>query len=137
MSKPMKAGSERPTWGDWALDMARVVATRAACSRRQVGAVILDETHSVIGVGYNGVPRGELNCSDGGCPRGQLTYDECPAFGQYNNCKGIHAEDNALREAQRLREDLSGCTIYITCKPCQDCDNLIKQSGIDLAVWHG
>lgn len=124
--------SERMTWDEYGLSLAHAASLRVACNRRQVGAVIMDLSHRVVSMGYNGTPAGMVNCSDGGCPRGQLSYDECPAFGSYSNCTGGHAEDNAIEYAD---VDLTGFTIYITCAPCDDCRLLIHNAGIKRAVW--
>jgi len=124
----------RPTWDEYGEMFAKVAATRAACSRRQVGAAIMDQRHDIVGTGYNGVAAGRLNCSDGGCPRGLLSYDECPAYGGYSNCEGYHAEDNAIWHAQTRRVDLTGCTIYVTHDPCTDCAALIEQAGITRVI---
>lgn len=118
----------RLTWDEYGLALAEVAASRAACTRRKVGAVILDRNHRVTSVGYNGTPAGEVNCSDGGCPRGRLSYDECPAFSGYSNCNGLHAEDNALSFA-------SGVTLYISCEPCYQCRELIATTDIERVVW--
>lgn len=63
--------SERPSWDDWAMGLAQAVAKRADCSRRQVGAVILDTEHRVVSTGYNGSFPGGPSCLAGDCPRGR------------------------------------------------------------------
>lgn len=127
----------RPTWDEYGMMFAQVAAVRAACSRRQVGAALMDERHDIVGTGYNGVAAGRLNCSDGGCPRGLLSYDECPAYSGYNNCEGYHAEDNAIWHAQTRRVDLTRCTIYVTHDPCTDCAALIAEKGVARVVSPG
>jgi len=94
----------------------------------------MDETHHVISLGYNGTQAGEVNCSDGGCPRGALTYDELPAYGSYSNCKGFHAEVNAIIDAHRRGMSVEDCTIYVTFAPCSDCSRFIEESGITRVV---
>ncbi len=60
---------------DYGLTVARAVAARADCTRRQVGAVIMDDEGRIVSTGYNGAPAGEPGCaSAGACPRGQLAY---------------------------------------------------------------
>lgn len=125
---------DRPTWDEYAMLLATAASTRAACSRRQVGAAILDEEHRVMGTGYNGVGAGYLNCSDGGCPRGLLSYGECPAYGSYENCVGYHAEHNAIQSAEARGLDLTGCTIYVTHDPCADCTARIERAGITRVI---
>jgi dCMP deaminase len=69
----------RPDWDAWALGIADAVAKRGDCTRRQVGAVLLDQDHRVIGCGYNGGPAGGESCLAGECPRGRhYELAECP-----------------------------------------------------------
>ena len=61
----------RPTVEDWAMRVARAVSVRGECTRRQVGAVILDAQNRICGAGYNGAAPGAASCLDGACPRGR------------------------------------------------------------------
>lgn len=123
---------QRPTWAEYFASIADTVATRADCSRRQVGAVIVDADNRILSTGYNGAPSGHRGCLDGGCPRGLQTYDEVAALSAYDTCISVHAEANALLYA---RTSLVGATIYVTCKPCNDCAKLIVGSGIVRTVF--
>ncbi|GAA0967341.1 deoxycytidylate deaminase [Actinocorallia libanotica] len=126
----------RPSWDEWALAMAEVVATRADCTRAQVGAVLLSRTRRVLAVGYNGLPSGIPGCaSEGNCPRGKLTSEECPPDSDYGNCAAIHAEANAIYHADPF--ELAGATLYITRPPCPACTTLIRSSGIRRLVIKG
>ena len=48
----------RPEWDDYFLGIAQVVAQRSHDAQTQHGCVITDANHRIIGVGYNGFPRG-------------------------------------------------------------------------------
>lgn len=62
----------RISWEQWAFGVAEAVSRRADCTRRQVGAIILDLDHRLIAAGYNGAPPSAQGClSDGACPRGR------------------------------------------------------------------
>lgn len=129
----------RPTVHEWALGLALAVSARADCTRRQVGAVILDDENRVISTGYNGYPAGTPGClTEGACLRGRLSYAQVPADSPYVGtdapCGALHAEENAVLYARR---SLWGCTIYITHKPCPNCERLLKGTGLHLAVWPG
>lgn len=129
----------RPTWDIWALGIAAAVAVRADCTRRQVGAVILDSGHRVVSTGYNGYPRGKPGCaSAGACPRGRKTYAEIPKDSAYVGtaapCDALHAEENAVLHAHR---SLEGCWIYVTHKPCPNCERLLRGTGLIGAKWPG
>jgi len=125
--------ADRPSWDETFSRIAKVWADRATCSRRKVGAVVVQENR-VIGNGYNGAPSGEPHCVDGGCPRGKMGYDEVPASADYNlfPCVAIHAEHNAILQAGFAA--CRGGTIYVTADPCQQCSNLIKHVGIKRVV---
>lgn len=61
----------RPGWHEYGLNLARAAASRGDCTRRQVGAVILDGQRRVVSVGYNGSYPGGPSCLAGDCPRGR------------------------------------------------------------------
>ena len=126
----------RPSWDETFFDIAAIWASRSTCSRRKVGAVVV-QNNRVIGQGYNGVPSGRTHCIDGGCPRGQLPYSLVPADADYNlhPCYAIHAEHNAILQAGLAA--CAGATIYVTDKPCQQCANLIEHAKIGRIVIRG
>lgn len=123
--------SERPTFDETWLEIARVISKRAACTRRQVGSVIVDKDNRVISSGYNGAASGEPHCTDGACPRGKLSYDELPADSSYASCIGLHSEANSI---VRGGERCIGATLYCTDEPCHECKRLIKAAGIARVV---
>ena len=51
----------RPSWDEYFMGIAQVVAKRSNCSRRQVAAVLVRDCR-IISTGYNGTPRGIRNC---------------------------------------------------------------------------
>ncbi len=119
-------------WDDYFLTIAGAVSERADCTRRQVGCVIVDADHRIIGTGYNGAPAGQPGClTAGACPRGQKSYDEVPAMSSYASgagaCIAAHAEANALLYA---RTSCAGATAYITDPPCPNCSILLAAAGI-------
>lgn len=111
--------------------VARIMAQRAACTRSKVGAVIVVD-NQYTWPGYNGTAPGALHCTDGGCPRGQLSYDELPAGAAYDGCEGLHAEQNALL---RAGDRAAGGTLYVTREPCSWCWKNIRASRISRVVW--
>lgn len=116
------------------LDIAKQVATRSTCIRRQYGAVIV-KNDEIIATGYNGAPRGEINCCDvGECWR---ESNNIPHGEQYEKCVSVHAEQNAIISAPRY--EMIGSVVYlaglengkeIDAKPCDICRRLIKNAGI-------
>lgn len=69
-----------PSWDDYFLAFAATASTRAKCTRRTVGAVVVLD-HRIIATGYNGAAAGEPECLDGHCPRGRPSLDQMPPLG--------------------------------------------------------
>lgn len=119
----------RPDWKTYWLGVTRAISERADCSRRKVGAVIVDANQRLVSTGYNGSPPGGPSCLAGACPRGSSavapgsSYDTGPG-----SCIALHAEQNAIIWASPER--LKGATLYITDTPCEGCQRLINGVGI-------
>lgn len=119
------------------LDIARAVAKRSTCLRRQYGAIIV-KNDEVIATGYNGSARDEINCCDvGTCHRANNKHND----GNYADCPAVHAEMNCIISASR--KDMLNSTLYlvsfengkeIEAIPCPICDRLIKNAGIAKVV---
>jgi len=93
--------------------MARLVASRGTCIRRQVGCVLVDGYNRVLSTGYNGVACDQPHCIDVPCP-GSL---EKSGSG-LDICEAIHAEINALLWCR----DITQATVaYVTVTPCISC----------------
>lgn len=112
------------TWDEYFMGLAHLSALRSKDPNTQVGAAIIDENHRAVSVGYNGFPKG---CSD----------DEFPwsRSGGVLNSKYafvVHAELNAILNSPR---SVSGCTIYVSLFPCNECAKAIIQSGIKRIVY--
>lgn len=123
------------------LDLAQVVSERGTCLRRNFGAVIVNHDE-VIATGYTGAPRGRANCSDlGNCIRQQRGI---PRGTQYEFCRSVHAEANAIIAAPR--RDMLGATLYLVgrdmqtgeimadANSCTMCKRLVINAGITRVV---
>jgi dCMP deaminase len=121
----------RPDWDTYFMEIARVVARRSNCVKRQVAAVIVKDRR-IISTGYNGTPRGIQNCHEGGCPR-------CNSFGEsgrdLGECLCSHAEENSITQAAYHGVSIKGATIYTTFSPCLICTKMIINSGIREVVY--
>ena len=122
---------DRPGWDDYYIGIARAVAARSNCVRRQVGAVVVVE-RAIISTGYNGTPVGVRNCADGGCPR--CLSNAGPGEG-YDTCLCVHAEQNAIVLAARHGNATNGGTLYTTLRPCFGCAKESIQAGIREVVY--
>ncbi len=112
------------TWDEYFMGLAHLSALRSKDPNTQVGAAIVDENHRVVSVGYNGFPKG---CSDDEFPwsREGGVLSSKYAF-------VVHAELNAILNSPR---SVSGCTIYVSLFPCNECAKAIIQSGIKKIVY--
>lgn len=100
------------------LGIAEAVAVKSTCMRRMYGAIIV-KNDEIIATGYNGSPRGALNCNEMGCIREAFGTKKGDA---YNLCASVHAEQNAIISAPR--RDMIGSTIYIVGINVMRCENL-------------
>jgi dCMP deaminase len=124
----------RPSWSDYFLGIAEAVSKRGDCSRRQVGAVIVDQDRRIVSTGYNGTPPGGPSCLKGDCPRVSSGVSPGSSYDTgAGACISTHAEANALLYAGR--DGAEGSTLYLTDEPCDGCRKLIASAGIETAVW--
>jgi len=123
---------ERPSWDEYFMAIARVVASRSNCIKRKVAAVITLDRR-LISTGYNGTPRGVRNCNEGGCPR-------CNSFAQggtrLDECLCSHGEENAITQAAFHGVSVKGSTLYTTFCPCLICTKMIINAGIEEVVYN-
>ena len=112
------------SWDEYFMGLAHLSAMRSKDPSTQVGAVIVDQEHKVVGIGYNGFP---IGCSDDEFPWGREgdMLETKYAF-------VVHAELNAILNSTR---DLHGCTLYVSLFPCNECAKAIIQSGIRKIVY--
>lgn len=107
------------SWETYFMGIAHLSALRSKDPNTQVGAVIVDQEHKVVSIGYNGFPKG---CSD----------DEYPWENEGSSLETkyvyvVHAELNAILNSPRT---VKGCSIYVSLFPCHECAKAIIQSGI-------
>ena len=113
----------RKPWDQYFMDIAKVVATRATCDRKHVGAVLVRD-RLILSTGYNGSIRGMPHC------------DEVGHLMENGHCVAtIHAEANAILQAARNGVRTDGCDIYTTASPCWPCFKLIANSGMKRIVF--
>ncbi len=114
----------RPSWDEYFMATAFLIATRSACQRLNVGCVIVSKgTHKnrIIAAGYNGFLPGAPHIS-------RLDND--------HEQSTVHAEQNAISDAARRGVSLSGSTAYITHFPCIVCAKLLVAAGVNEIKFH-
>ena len=112
------------SWDEYFMGIAQLSALRSKDPQTQVGACIVTPEQTIVGIGYNGFPKG-------------LSDDDYPweNEGAYIDTKYpyvVHAEANAILNATR---DVHGCRLYVTLFPCNECVKLIIQSGIKEIIY--
>lgn len=118
------------------MHIARKAAARGTCPRRQVGAVLVADDR-IISTGFNGAPRGVVECRVAGC---LMEHGHC--------VRTVHAEESALLEVGgkalrgRIMRTPMGpmpvspdVVLYTTTAPCYHCAKLIIQAGVPAVVF--
>ncbi len=122
----MSAGSSRPSWEVYFMDITFLVSKRSTCLRRAVGALIVKDKR-ILSTGYNGAPTGIKHCIETGCIREKLNV----ASGENHElCRGIHAEQNAIIQAAYHGASIKNATLFCTNLPCSICAKMIINAGI-------
>ena len=114
----------RPSWDEYFMATAFLIATRSACQRLNVGCVIVSKgTHKnrIIAAGYNGFLPGAPHI--------------CRVDNDHEQST-VHAEQNAISHAARRGVSLSGSTAYITHFPCIVCAKLLVAAGVNEIKFH-
>ena len=104
------------------------------CLRRVYGAVIVDKEGTQVSTGYTGAPKNIPHCVT--CWRQEHNI---PSGSNYDKCRSVHAEMNALIQAGKKAR---GCSMYlagievnsglhIAAFPCYICSKMIVNSGIE------
>lgn len=123
--------SRRPTWDEYFMEIARLVASRSTCLRRQVGALMVKDKN-ILTTGYNGTPSGIVHCEVVGCLRQQLNV---PSGERHELCRGLHAEQNAIIQAARHGVNIAAATLYCTNSPCIICSKMLINAGIREIIY--
>ncbi len=123
----------RPSWDEYFLELANLVASRSTCLRRHVGAVLVSKER-IIATGYNGAPRGLGHCLEIGCLREEMGI---PSGQRYELCRGVHAEQNAIINAAYYGVSTQDTVLYCTNQPCIICARMLINAGITRVVHRG
>ncbi|MDO8626194.1 MAG: dCMP deaminase family protein [Candidatus Magasanikbacteria bacterium] len=107
------------SWDECFMRMAHVIAERSKDPSSQVGAVIANQHNVVMGLGYNGFPRG-------------IHSDKFPweREGKFLDTKYAyicHAEENAVYNSNI---PVRGCKVFTTMFPCNECAKMLVQNGV-------
>jgi dCMP deaminase len=114
------------SWDETFMQMSYLIAQRSKDPNTQVGACVVDENNVIVGLGYNGFPRG---CSDDNLPWGR---ERELKLSETKYAYVVHAEVNAIYNANKSVE---GCKLYCYLFPCNECAKTIIQTGIKEIIY--
>lgn len=97
----------------------------STCKRRNVGCVLVDSRHHIIGTGYNGVPNRFPHCTDQPCA---YSYNE-----HGSTCLATHAETNAIAQCHNIQYIEY---VFTTSFPCFECAKLIANTGASFVFFN-
>jgi dCMP deaminase len=116
--------SHRPSWDEYFMATAKLIASRSNCERLNVGCVIVTggaRKNRIVAAGYNGFLPGSPHVS-------RIRHNHEQAT--------VHAEQNAIADAARRGSSVEGCVAYVTHFPCINCAKILAASGIAEIRYH-
>jgi dCMP deaminase len=123
--------AERISLDDYFMEIANVVAKRSTCLRDRNGAVLVREKQ-ILSTGYNGAPRNVKHCLEIGCLR---IKNNIPHGKEYENCRSVHAEQNAIIQAALHGVSTAESTLYSTRLPCLICAKMLINAKVNRVVF--
>lgn len=120
----LKPRDNHISWDECFMRMSYIIAERSKDPSTQTGAVVVNEKNIVVGMGYNGWPRG--------IESGDLPWDREGSLEDTKYAYVCHAEENAIYNSNNSTE---GGKIYCTLFPCNECAKTIIQNGIKEVVY--
>jgi len=115
---------DRPTWDEYFMATALLMAARSACGRLHVGCVLVsggEHRNRIVAAGYNGFLPGTPHQSRLRDGHEQAT---------------VHAEQNAIADAARRGVSVAGATAYVSHFPCVGCVKVMAAAGVRTIKYH-
>jgi dCMP deaminase len=114
------------SWDEYFMGVAKLAGMRSKDPHTQVGSCIVSDTHKILSIGYNGLPKG---CSDDEFPWEAEGNDELQTKYPYVT----HSELNAILNYRG--GSLEGTVLYVSLFPCNECAKAIIQAGIRKVIF--
>ena len=124
LSNLLEALPGRPSWDEYFMATALLMATRSSCGRLHVGCVLVsggEHRNRIVAAGYNGFLPGTPHVSRLRDGHEQAT---------------VHAEQNAITDAARRGVSVAGATAYVSHFPCINCAKVLAAAGVRLIKYH-
>ena len=121
MSKPR---DNAISWDECFMQIAHVIAERSKDPSTQAGAVVVNAHNVVVGLGYNGFPRG--------VDSSLFPWEKEGEYADTKYAYVCHAEENAIYNANNSTD---GGKVYCTLFPCNECAKTIIQNGIKEIIY--
>ena len=115
------------SWDTYFMSIALITSFRSKDSKTQTGSCIVSDKNIILGVGYNGLPKG-LDDND---KRFWGDRDDNDTINSKHSYV-IHSEVNAILNSS---QNLENSKIYVTSFPCSNCSKFIIQSGIKQIIY--
>lgn len=112
------------SWDEYFMGISLLSAMRSKDPQTRVGACIVNTDQRIVGIGYNGLPRG---CSDTEFP-----WERDGEFLETKYPYVVHAEQNAILNSTT---PLKNCRLYVSLFPCHECAKYIIQAGITEVIY--
>ncbi len=115
---------DRPSWDEYFMATALLMASRSACGRLHVGCVLVsggEHRNRIVAAGYNGFLPGTPHHSRIRDGHEQAT---------------VHAEQNAIADAARRGVSVAGSTAYVSHFPCVNCTKVLAAAGVREIKYH-
>lgn len=113
------------SWDECFMRMAHVISERSKDPSTQAGAVIVDDMNVVVGMGYNGFPRG--------IDSEKLPWDREGKYEETKYAYVCHAEENAVYNTGS--RSTKNCKIYSMFFPCNECVKTLIQCGVKEIIY--
>ena len=115
-------GFNIPSWDEYFIGMAFFVSMRSKDAQTKHGAIIVDESNIVLGMGYNSFARG-------------LPDEEYPSTRPEKYPYMIHAEENAIFNCNVNLRSMKNIRLYVTGSCCFNCIQRVAQVGIKKIIF--
>lgn len=123
VSRQFSEDHSRPSWDEYFMMAAKLIAVMATCPKLHVGTVIV-KNRRIVASGFNGAPPGYPHCTESGC----LLFED-----EGTSCRRVvHSEHNAVLQDSA---NIAGGSLYTPYLPCIDCMKAIISAKIFEVVY--